>query len=90
MYVIEYVMSPFIKSAIKIIFWCFKYLFIKFTWSSSMLCVHTKFSIYYVLLVFMKSKYVPKIKMSQDIPNSKTILSLISALKFNLYKCGKW
>jgi hypothetical protein len=55
-----------------------------------MLCVHTKFPIYYVLLVFMKSKYVPKIQMSQDVPNSKTIPPLISALEFNLYKCGKW
>jgi hypothetical protein len=28
--------------------------------------------------------------MSQDVPNSKTIPPLISALEFNLYKCGKW
>jgi len=55
-----------------------------------MLCVHTKFPIYYVLLVFMKSKYVPKIQMSQDLPNSKVIPPLISALEFKLYKCGKW
>jgi hypothetical protein len=38
----------------------------------------------------MKSKYVPKIQMSQDVPNSKTIPLLISALEFNLYKYGKW
>ncbi len=37
----------------------------------------------------MKSKYVPKIQMSQDVPNSKTI-PLISAIEFNLYKCDKW
>jgi hypothetical protein len=55
-----------------------------------MLCVHTKFPIYYVHLVFMKSKYVPKIQMFQDVPNSKTICHLISTLVFNLYKCGKW
>jgi len=55
-----------------------------------MLCVHTKFPTYYVLLVVMKSKYVPKIQMSQVVPNSKIIPPLIFALEFNLYKCGKW
>ncbi len=38
----------------------------------------------------MKSKYVPKIQMSQDVPNNKTIPLLIYALEFNLYNCGKW
>jgi hypothetical protein len=55
-----------------------------------MLCVHTEFPIYYVLIVSMKSKYVPKIQMFQDVPNSKTIPPFIFALEFNLYKCGKW
>jgi len=61
-------------------FWFSKYLSTKFTSSSFMLCVHTKFPTYYVHLVFIKSKYVLKIQMSQDVPNSKTIHPLTSAL----------
>ncbi len=37
----------------------------------------------------MKSKYVPKIQMSQDVPNSKTIHPLTSTLEFHLYQYGK-